>query len=123
MTIRKVSRKAKGPAAPPQAPSADAPDAAVGPPPAKKARTAEEDADEIDAMMRTRHGAKHLTRVQMIRMAAMMSLMSRKQTPEFLSKKSKAKSEVETVPKKALDLRLLRSLAPPLYAGAVYGRV
>ena len=120
MTIRKVSRKAKGPAAPPQAPSADA---AVGPPPAKKARTAEEDADEIDAMMQTRHGAKHLTRVQMIRMAAMMSLMSRKQMPEFLSKKGKAKSdEVETVPKKALDLRLLRSLAPPLYAGAMYGR-
>ena len=113
MTIRKVSRKAKGPAAPPDAP--------VGPPPAKKARTAEEDADEIDAMMQTRHGAKHLTRVQMIRMAAMMSLMSRKQTPEFVRKG--AKSEVETVPKKALDLRLVRALAPPLYAGAVYGRV
>ena len=59
----------------------------------------------------------------MICMAATMSLMSRQQTPEFLSKKSKAKSEVETVPKKALDLRLLRSFAPPLYAGAVYGRV
>jgi hypothetical protein len=82
------------------------------------------DADEIDrAMMLTRHGAKHVTRLQMIRMAAMMSLMSRKQTPEFLSKKSKAKSdEVETVPKKALDLRLVRALAPPLYAGAMYSR-